>query len=309
MRHHSRNETPVTTFALAERAVGLPNARLIEPRVSWRGGDEIDTSYGRWNEVTKDSPIDPAEIYVLPDYCSGSDYSGSLIEVTNYKTLLAMMPSEYEDGVEYITYSGGHGTFALAIRIDALTEEILETLESLDDYPLLDESLHSELEIEAQNEAWDSWAKSDFKTELGRYMWTVFESSTRADQRAEESDEAYHARLDAAEEYLSEECGEIGESALCELFYKMADRANVYWENEQGSDMAIDVERVVSRGLEAPPRDPDDSSRDSFQEYRRKSYRELCAMIQDSMTATKYDLGIVRFVDPDQLVFNFAMAS
>jgi hypothetical protein len=301
MRRYSRSETPVTSFALAERAASLSNATLIEPRVSWRGGNEIDSSYGRWNEVTKDSEIDPTEVYVLPAYCSGSDYSGGLVEVANYKTLLEMMPEGYEDGAEFITYTGGDGTFALAIRVDALTEEILESLESLDDYPLLDEGLHSELEMEAQNEARESWARSDFKTELGRHMRACFESSTRADQRTDESDEAYETRLDASEEYLSEECGEISDSDLCEIFYKMADRANVNWENEQGSDMAIDVERVVSRGLETPREDAD--------QWKRDSYREVCTLIRDSMSETKYDLGIVKWIDPNQLTLELAIAS
>lgn len=309
MRRYSRSETPVTTFALAERAAELSNVRFIRPSPHWSDSATLSGSYGDWYELTQTGPMIPSETFVLPDHCSGSDYSGSLIDAANYKALLGMIPDDYEDGLEYVTYSGGYGTFALAIRIDALTEEILDSLESLDDYPLLDDSLHSELEIEAQNEAWDSWAKSEFKTELGRYMWTVFESSTRADQRAEETDEAYQTRLDASEEYLSDECGEIGESALCELFYKMADRANVYWENEQGSDMAIDVERVVSGGLEAPKRAVNVSPPDHWQEYKRTSYNELCALIRDAMTATKYDLGIVRYVDPNQLAFTFAIAS
>jgi hypothetical protein len=309
MRRYSRGETPVTTFALAERAAELSNVRFIRPSPHWSDSATLSSSYGDWYELTQTGPMIPSETFVLPDYCGGSDYSGSLLEVTNYKALLGMIPDDYEDGLEYVTYTGGHGTFALAIRIDALTEEILESLESLDDYPLLDEGLHSELEIEAQNEAWDSWAKSEFKTELGRHMWTVFESSTRADQRAEETDEAYQTRLNATEEYLSDECGGISDSDLGELFYKMADRANIYWENEQGSDMAIDVERVVSRGLEAPRRDANDSSPDHWQEYKRTSYNELCALIRDAMSATKYDLGIVRFVDPDQLTFQFATAS
>ena len=64
-----------------------------------------------------------------------------------------MLPSEYEDGVEYLSYTGDYGTFDIAIRLDSLTDDVLETIEALEDYGLIDESLWSELESNSQNEA------------------------------------------------------------------------------------------------------------------------------------------------------------
>src|SRR5262249_11836238 len=159
------------------------------------------------------------------------------VEKSNHKALLDAMPSEYEDGFEYLDIGGGHGTFAIAIRLDALTADMLETLESLEDYPLIDESLHSELEIESQNEAWESSIRSEFRTELGKYLAASFEHSAKAESLTD-------ATLESAIEWL-EDGADISDSDLAELCWKMADFANEYWTNEQGSDSYLDVEDVV----------------------------------------------------------------
>lgn len=76
----------------------------------------------------------------------------------------------------------------------------------LDDYPILDESLYSEMESEAQAESWEVWARSDY---------------VRAVEKALDVD------LDSSAD-------------LAEIFGKVCDRANVYWEGE-----SIDVDRVA----------------------------------------------------------------
>src|ERR1035441_6281160 len=162
------------------------NVRFIEPEPAWTHWDSkpqfptvLSSSYGDWEEVSDHTPIDPSKVFVMTHYTGGSDYSGDLVEVSNYKAMLELLPSEYEDSVDYITYSGGHGTFDLAIRIDRLTADILDAFKSLEDYPLLDESLHSELEMESQNEAWEQDIRQDFKTALGKQLWSVFEEIGR----------------------------------------------------------------------------------------------------------------------------------
>jgi hypothetical protein len=72
--------------------------------------------------------VDPAKFTFMPNYCSGSDYSGNLCEVSNHKAIIESLPDHFEDGVEYLSYHGGDGTFGIAIRLDALTEDLLETL-------------------------------------------------------------------------------------------------------------------------------------------------------------------------------------
>ena len=48
------------------------------------------------------------------------------------------------------------------MRIDALTDEMAEMFDGLEDYPLICDETHSLLEMEAAEEAWDDWARSDF---------------------------------------------------------------------------------------------------------------------------------------------------
>ena len=121
----------------------------------WRTFDRIDASdsasYG-------DFSPDADGRYFLSDFLSGSDYSGSLVERANYRDFLA----EYgeRDGVHEVY--GGHGTYAVAVRIDAIDDEMAALFDGLEDYPLVSEETHSELELEAQQEAWESWAESDF---------------------------------------------------------------------------------------------------------------------------------------------------
>src|ERR1035438_5296632 len=80
-------------------------------------------------------------------------------------------------------------------------------IESLEDYPLIDESLHSELEMESQNEAWENSIRTDFRSALGKALVSEFESSHASDQNDEETDDAYQSRIDAAIEFLEDGAG------------------------------------------------------------------------------------------------------
>ncbi len=100
------------------------------PGNHWRTFDSIDAgdsaSYG---DFTND--VDGA--YYLSDFLSGSDYSGCLVERANYREFLEEFGEC--DGVHEVY--GGHGTYAVAVRIDALTDEMAEMFAGLEDYPLI----------------------------------------------------------------------------------------------------------------------------------------------------------------------------
>jgi len=117
-----------------------------------------------------------------------------------------------------------------------------------------------------------------------------FEAGIAADQRADETDASYQERIETATEWLTDECGGMTDATLAELFWKMADFANEYWSNEQGSDSYIDVEDVV-KAL--------DRKQDS--DYTREAHAEIVALIRSGMGERKYELGIVRYQDPNQL--------
>lgn len=169
-------------------------------------------SYGAVNPANYGNARGP---YFAPAYLGGSDYSGTLVHVSNHRVFCDTFKAG--QGVWWSSLYGGHGTFGVLIdpsRVPAdIVTEVAEWLAGLDDYPLADEDDHSELEMEAQNAAWEAWARADFKREL----------------------EAQH------------ECdlSDVGDDALFELFRTGEDRANVYWENQQGSEMYIDVDAVA----------------------------------------------------------------
>lgn len=176
-------------------------------------------SYGAINPANHGPGIGEGP-YFAPHYLGGSDYSGSLVEVSNHRVFVATFKAG--QGVWWSDLHGGYGTFGVLVdpaRIPSdLVTEVTEWLSGLDDYPLADEDDHSELEMEAQNAAWESWARRDFAIEL----------------------EAQHdCDLDGVD----------GE-ALFGLFIAAQDRANENWENQGGSEVWIDVDAVAAEVTE-----------------------------------------------------------
>lgn len=105
------------------------------------------------------------------EYATYSDYSGSSAERSNYRVLSQMLeeahPADAQPVVWARTY-GGHGTKGLIVNYGDLDEEVRETIDGLEDYPLASEEDNSELEMEEQNEAWDNWGKSDFIEQVAK---------------------------------------------------------------------------------------------------------------------------------------------
>ena len=183
-------------------------------------GDKISNiRYGSWHQAKNGR-------YLVPQYLSGSDYSGTLVERSNAQK----WGEEFSDGEDewWARLIGGHGTFAIIIDMKGVPEdkeeEVAEFLNALSNYPLADEDLHSHMEMEAQDEAWKDWGRKDFRKEI---------------------EKVYSVDLDEAEAELGEE---VVNRKLDELFYKASDKANEYWVNEQGDSMYIDLERVVAKG-------------------------------------------------------------
>ena len=106
-------------------------------------------------------------------YCSGSDYSGSSVELSNYQALTGK-PADSEDQGEFgrfnfcKTYSGMFGTFGVLIHAVSFLqdpetdEDTLDCISGLDDYLLIDEGLLSEIEFEASQEAYEDYYAKDF---------------------------------------------------------------------------------------------------------------------------------------------------
>ena len=142
----------------------MPHSQVVRFE-TWRDNtkpeDLARLYYGDLKPLNGSTP-EPTD-FLMPGLLSGSDYcdSGS-VEVSNHRVFLeryGKLPNVYD-------VYGGYGTFAVAIRRDSVTPEMQADLDALDDYPLLDEDDHSEVEMEAEQESWESYARADFAQEL-----------------------------------------------------------------------------------------------------------------------------------------------
>lgn len=170
--------------------------------------------YGKWDCLKKHDAPKPTDLFI-PEYFTYSDYSGSLVEKSNLEVFL-----ETFDKIEgvYETF-GGYGTRGLAIRLDAINQEMIDIFNSLQNYPLIDEDHHSKLEWEQESEAWDDWLKKDF---------------TRAIEK----------KFDI--EDLDEVCSDI-----YGLYRLLCERSNTYGHSESAISWYIDLDPIVNDCLES----------------------------------------------------------
>ena len=131
--------------------------------------------YGDLREITRKNTLDNTpinEMFLVSTYLGGSDYSGSMLERSNNKVFLEDYGNE--DGV-FDVY-GDFGTFDVAIsagwlldpkNID-LARQIIETLQSLNDYPAIDDEDMSNMEYEAFQESLRDWGYRDAMDALAK---------------------------------------------------------------------------------------------------------------------------------------------
>lgn len=90
----------------------------------------------------------------VPTYCGYSDYSRTgLVGLSNYRVLLdpASTPDPF-GGILEVGYGwNGRGVVLDLLRAPA---DVLETVESLEDYPLISEEDHSQLEYDGISASW-----------------------------------------------------------------------------------------------------------------------------------------------------------
>jgi hypothetical protein len=176
--------------------------------------DNDDLLAGDYFEVNISDPgkVQPDDFIIVP-YLGGSDYSGDSVNVSNYRAF----KKRFGDcrGVHEIV--GGHGTYGIAVRADCFTPEMSEYLERLAVYPILDENICEEIELEARDEAWDSWLKWDFEKALEEEFGV----------------DLYDLGLD-------------DDDKLYELFHKAFERANAEWIIQTGNSVTVDLDRIIS---------------------------------------------------------------
>lgn len=163
-------ETKRHHFAINPRGTtGIP-AHLKELRVEEPEFNGQDVGYSTYN-FGKARSGEPQWYEV--GYATGSDYSGGTVELSNYRVLKEMLEEHHPEDqkpVCWVIASGGYSTFSIAVLWDELDDEIKEALAGLEDYPLLDEEAHSELEMKLQDEAWEENYREEFKKEVTKII-------------------------------------------------------------------------------------------------------------------------------------------
>lgn len=176
-----------------------------------RRADDL-TSYGSsWNRTASGR-------YFVPEYLSFSDYSGCMVERANVNVFSETF--EAGEAAWWFRAYGGHGTEAIVVDSHSIPEDVLtevtEFLGGLADYPSADDELVSEMEMEGEGEAWESWARA-----------------------------AYIRALDL-EEDTRDMLSDLDSAALREVFETVRERLNTYWECETGGGMWVDVQRIAA---------------------------------------------------------------
>jgi hypothetical protein len=159
----------------------------------------------------------------VPDYCQSGDYGGAVHYRSNANVLLEDFSSP-----QCRELYGSYGSHGVAIDPRYLSEELLESLQSLESYPVLDEDALSHLEMELQGEAWESHLRSDFSRRLESLLSEILSA----------------ADWQNAEDWAEQSIANLSEDQLWTLFSDAAESANLYWES-QHNDAWIDVERVA----------------------------------------------------------------
>lgn len=184
------------------RRVTIPEADLSKSRISY-GHAYPDDKGG----------------FVEPQYLGGSDYSGGTVTRSNFDVWRERF-ADVQGELWWELY-GGHGTYAVVVPInldeqtDEVAMEMIEVLEGLGDYPLIDEEAHSELEMENEVEAWNDYGAGDFERAI-----------TAADERFDTFDRDEVTSLYRA---LSE-----------------VTNTNVTHEEGSGGGVHFDIDRVVA---------------------------------------------------------------
>ncbi len=173
------------------------------------------------------------ELYCFK-YTSFSDYSGTYVERSNAKFLRDTFPKLF------VMKTGGHGTEWTGISKDDLDlinleefEELKKVHTDLENYPVLDDDLQSDMETEAEGEAYNDWIKADFYKELVKAV------SERYEDTEEEAE--IMAKLEALHD-------DEDQSPLDGLFWDSYHDSNENFEVEEGGSFYIHLDRVIKEG-------------------------------------------------------------
>lgn len=171
----------------------------------------------------------------LNDDCS---WPGGYDAPSHYRSNARVFRAEFTDALELA--DGDADGIALDLRF--LTDEMIQTIESLESYPVLDECDWSELELDCQTEAWELWAASEWKdcvrNRLAQYAPAAVIDANQYGP---------HTAQYWADDRLDEIPDAVLDPKLLELFETCRETANEYWTEESDGSFWIRVSRIADK--------------------------------------------------------------
>ena len=165
--------------------------------------------------------------YLSPSCCTYGDYGGAgSVGIANVRAILEM--EEFQDSILRLTYRvwenvdkwnddftdwqtieefkihgppkvvylvGGYGSRTIWLLECEETNDIIACLA---DYPLLDEELHSEVEMEWEEEAWDSYVRYDLYSAMDEELQEAIDEQKPTDGKLYE---AYRLAMESTNTY------------------------------------------------------------------------------------------------------------
>ena len=167
-----------------------------------------------------------APIVFVPDFFASGDYGGSVHYLANKEAFLEEFgDSEKIGGLQIWELLGDYGSSQIAIDPRYVSEELLEALESLQDYPLWDEDSHWKVEDRLKREAFSCFLESDLRVRIEQILLEEGEEEEKAEEKAES----------------------LTEENLWEIL-SSADADGCLWEPEYNS-MYCRLERITEENL------------------------------------------------------------
>lgn len=208
-----------TNMAKARRKKARPNANAKTVLDSLGGSTKgVYRSYEPLTDEPEELPLsrfktvekyekdrverEPEKHVLISDYLIFSGYTGSDVERSNVRVFF----KEHGDKPGVYRVYGGYGTDGIAIRLDVADEGILEDLERLEDYPMLDEDDVGAVSLELADEAAESYGYGDFEREINKQFGvTIIEDSKSQKLR----DLFWQATQDLPEGFVVETGGNV----------------------------------------------------------------------------------------------------
>ena len=162
---------------------------------------------------------------LIPQYMSFGDYSNTNTAERSNKECFY---KQFGETAGVYEFTGDYGHEGVAIKLSAITDEMVEVFKALADYPIMDDEHHSFLEMEVEMEDFDDWIWGDLKRGLIRKF--------TADPTL--SDEVRDIITDVIDEMGGDDRGKT-------LYLKLKERTNTEWHSESPTSGHVDIDRLV----------------------------------------------------------------